>query len=212
MHNVHRLLLTVVAGFLLGFSVIACGSQPQSQPAQSQSQGSMGMNHAGAGHSTTDPKAPFDQQFIDMMVPHHEGAVAMAKVAQSRAEHSEIRQLADAIVSSQDTEVQQMKSWRKAWYGSDQTPAMASMPMLPEMKSDMGNMAEDVQKLQTASPFDKAFIDTMIPHHESAIEAAKIAQQRATKPEIRQLAADIIAAQEREISQMREWRNKWYPG
>ncbi|MFN8473857.1 MAG: DUF305 domain-containing protein [Anaerolineae bacterium] len=170
------------------------------------------MNHALAGHSTTDPKAPFDQQFIDMMVPHHEGAVAMAKVAQSRAEHSEIRQLADAIVSSQDKEVQQMKSWRKAWYGSDQTPAMASMPMLPEMKSDMGNMAEDVQKLQTASPFDKAFIDTMIPHHESAIEAAKIAQQRATKPEIRQLAADIIAAQEREISQMREWRNKWYPG
>ena len=216
MQNIQRLLLTMVAGLLLGFSVIACGSQPQSQPqsqpVQSQPQGSMGMNHAAAGHTTTDPKAPFDQQFIDMMAPHHEGAVAMAKVAQSRAEHPEIRQLADGIVSSQDKEIQQMKSWRKAWYGSDQTPAMANMPMLPEMSSSMGNMAEDVQKLQTASPFDKAFIDAMIPHHESAIEAAKIAQQKATKPEIKQLAADIIAAQEKEIGQMREWRNKWYPG
>ena len=79
MQNIQRLLLTMVAGLLLGFSVIACGSQPQSQPVQSQSQGSMGMNHAAAGHTTTDPKASFDQQFIDMMVPHHEGAVAMAK-------------------------------------------------------------------------------------------------------------------------------------
>ena len=210
MHNLRSLSIIVIVGLVLSFTLIACSQQAQTT--QTQSQPSMGMNHAAAGHATTDPKAPFDQQFIDMMVPHHEGAVAMAKVAQSRAEHPEIRQLADAIVSSQDKEIQQMKSWRKAWYGSDQTPVMANMPMLPEMKSDMGNMAEDVQKLQSASSFDRAFIDVMIPHHASAIEAAKIAQQKATKPEIKQLAADIVAAQEREIGQMREWRNKWYPG
>ena len=41
--------------------------------------------------------APFDRQFIDMMVPHHEGAVEMAKIAQQRAQRPEIKQMADAL-------------------------------------------------------------------------------------------------------------------
>lgn len=195
--------LRVLIVLVLGLALTACSQTSQT---------GMGMDHAAAGHTTTDPKAPFDQQFIDMMVPHHLGAVEMAKVAQARAERPEIRQMAEAIVRDQDREIQQMRGWRKAWYGSDQTPDMAKMPMLPEMRSNMGNMADDVKKLQSAAPFDKAFIDAMIPHHESAVEAAKIAQQRATKPEIKQLAGDIIAAQEREIAQMREWRKAWYGG
>ena len=200
--------LTVLLVMVLSLVLSGC-----SQPTQSSTgMGNMGMDHAAAGHGVTDAKAPFEQQFIDMMVPHHEGAVEMAKVAQARAERPEIRQMAEAIISAQDREIQQMKGWRKAWYGSDQTPTMANMPMLPEMRTSMGNMAEDVQKLQTASPFDKAFIDAMIPHHEAAIEAAKIAQQRATKPEIKQLAGDIITAQEREIAQMRDWRKAWFGG
>ena len=173
---------------------------------------SQGMDHAAAGHGVTDAKAPFDQQFIDMMVPHHQGAVEMAKVAQQRAERAEIRQLAEAIIRDQNREIEQMKGWRKTWYGSDTTPGWEKMPMLPEMKTNMGNMADDVKKLQTATPFDKAFIDAMIPHHEAAVEGARIAQQKATKPEVKKLAQDVITAQEREIAQMKEWRKAWYGG
>lgn len=198
--------LTVLLIIALSPALSGC-----SQPTQSSTgMGNISMDHAAAGHAVTDAKAPFEQQFIDMMVPHHEGAVAMAKVAQARAERPEIRQMAEAIISAQDREIQQMKGWRKAWYGSDQTPTIANMPMLPEMRTNMGNMAEDVKQLQAASPFDKAFIDAMIPHHEAAIEAAKIAQQRATKSEIKQLAGDVVAAQEREIAQMRDWRKAWF--
>src|SRR5438874_277769 len=42
-----------------------------------------------------------DELFIDMMVPHHEGALAMARIAQQRAEHPELRQLAEDILRSQ---------------------------------------------------------------------------------------------------------------
>lgn len=182
--------------------------------AQSGNMGaSSGMDHAQTGSPMpkTDASVPFDQQFIDMMVPHHEGAVAMAKVAQQRAERPEIKQMAEAIISDQEREISQLKSWRKSWFGSDQTPGMDKMPMLDGMDHSMaGNMADDVKKLQTATPFDKAFIDAMIPHHESAIAAAKLAQQKATKPEIKGLAQAIITAQEREIAQMREWRKAWY--
>jgi uncharacterized protein (DUF305 family) len=162
--------------------------------------------------------APFDQQFIDMMVPHHQGAVEMATIAQQRAEHPEIKQLAEAIIRSQDAEIAQMKGWRKAWFGSDQTPPMNRMPMLPGMAGHGGHgasmdMAADVEKLRTApEPFDRAFIDAMIPHHQDAIEASKAAATRAQREEIKALAREIVDAQQREIDQLRQWRQAWFPG
>ena len=168
------------------------------------------------GSTTT---ASFDQQFIDMMVPHHEGAVAMAEIGQARGEHVEVTQMAEAILRTQREEIDQMKAWRKAWFGSDQTPPMSQMPMVPGMGgghaahggSGTMNMAADVEALRNApEPFDLAFIDAMIPHHQSAIDAAKAAGTRAERPEIKQLAQEIIAAQQREIDQMRQWRASWY--
>lgn len=159
--------------------------------------------------------AEFDQQFIDMMVPHHEGAVEMAKVAQQRSQRPEILALATNIIASQDAEIGQMRAWRQAWYGSSETPPMSQMPMLHEGSAGQAmmamNMAEEVEALRNAAePFDRAFIDAMIPHHESAIEAARMAQQRAVHKEIRDLAVAIIADQQREIDQMRQWRQAWF--
>ena len=163
--------------------------------------------------------ATFDQQFIDMMVPHHQGAVEMAKVAQQRAQRPEIKRMAEEVIRAQDAEIAQMKAWRKAWFGSDQTPPMEKMPMVEGMGGQHGaaghgstmDMAADAEKLrQAGEPFERAFIDAMIPHHESAIAAAKAAQSRAQRDEIKKLAGEIVTAQEREIAQMKEWRRAWY--
>ena len=171
---------------------------------------------AGCGMTkkTTDG---FDVQFIDMMVPHHQGAVAMAEIAQQRAERAEIAQMANAIITAQEAEIARMKGWRQDWAGSDQTPPMDKMPMVPGMGSHGGhggstmNMAADVEQLRGApGPFDHAFIDAMIPHHRSAIEAAKAAETRAERSEIKELAANIIADQQREIAQMESWRDAWF--
>ena len=160
----------------------------------------------------------FDAQFIDMMVPHHQGAVEMAKIAQQRAEHLEIAQMADAIIAAQEGEISQMKAWRLAWFGSDETPPMEQMPMVPGMGGGHGahgggtmNMAADVEVLRIApEPFDKAFIEAMIPHHQSAIDAAKAAESRAERAEIKELARAIITDQQREIQQMQQWVRDWY--
>lgn len=164
--------------------------------------------------------ASLDQQFIDMMVPHHQSAIAMAEVALTRAERAEIKTLAGAIISAQKGEISQLKEWRKAWFGSDQTPGMDAMPMLPGMEmpgmsmgGSMGSttdMTADVAALKTANPFDKAFIEAMTAHHKTAIAAAKIAAAQATRPEIRTLAGQIIAAQQAEIDQMAAWLAAWY--
>jgi uncharacterized protein (DUF305 family) len=157
----------------------------------------------------------FDAQFIDMMVPHHEGAVGMAKIAQQRAEHPEIAQMAEAVITAQEGEISQMKVWRLEWFGSDETPPMERMPMAPGMGGHGGhgtmNMAADVEALRTApEPFDRSFIEAMIPHHQSAIDAAKAAETRAERAEIKMLAQAIITDQQREIEQMQQWLQVWY--
>ncbi|WP_437505213.1 DUF305 domain-containing protein [Sorangium sp. So ce1099] len=197
------------AGRLLAVLVIAGGSVLVNACSKSSSDGHGEHQATGGGETAA---APFDRQFIDMMAPHHEGAVMMAETAQERAEHPELKAMADDIIAAQNQEISQLKSWREQWYGSAETPPVDQMPMLPGMEHDaMRNMVDMNEELRTAEPFDKAFIDAMIPHHEMAIDAAEAAQQEAEHAEIRTLASGIIEAQQREIDQMKAWRAEWYP-
>jgi uncharacterized protein (DUF305 family) len=57
----------------------------------------------------------FDLEFIRQMVPHHEGAVTMAKELLAIEAHAELKTLAESIVRTQTAEVEQMKDWQKDW-------------------------------------------------------------------------------------------------
>lgn len=165
--------------------------------------------------------ADLDQAFIDMMVPHHQAAIEMAKIAQDRATHEELRSMADGIITAQEAEIAQLREWRQAWFGSSDTPGMDAMPLLPGMDMpgmegmEMGgtmDMTKDIEDLRTAEPFDKAFMESMMEHHESAIAAAEIIDASTQRSELKQVAADIIEAQQAEIDQMQGWLDAWYPG
>jgi len=60
--------------------------------------------------------AEFDLRFLNAMIPHHEGAITMAKDVLSKSKRPEIKKLAQDILTSQQKEIDQMKEWRKAWY------------------------------------------------------------------------------------------------
>lgn len=61
--------------------------------------------------------ARYEQRFIDMMIPHHEGAIMMAEHALKHATRPELRQMAEKIIKAQEKEIEQLKQWRKEWYG-----------------------------------------------------------------------------------------------
>jgi uncharacterized protein (DUF305 family) len=66
------------------------------------------------------------------------------------------------------------------------------MEMSQEQMRGMG-MTTDPHKLANWDPFDKAFIDAMIPHHQSAIEMAQVASEKSKNPQIKELAGNISA-------------------
>ena len=83
------------------------------------------------------------------------------------------------------------------------------MEMSQQQMRGMGVMV-DPQQLANREPFDRAFIDAMIPHHQSAIEMAMVAREKSAIPEVRELAENIVSAQQKEIEQMTRWRQEWY--
>ena len=169
--------------------------------------GSMGMGSGGMARQMVMENGKYsDKAFIDAMVPHHQGAIAMAEVALKNAEHEEIIQLSRNIISSQQAEIEELKSIKQEEFGTSNVP----MEMSPEQMRGMGMMM-DPQQLANQKPFDEAFIDAMIPHHQSAIEMAQVALENSDNPKIKDLQQNIISAQQREIEQMTQWRQQWYP-
>ncbi len=201
-------------------ALASCGGSGGGQgDANKQGGGGMaGMDHGSDGSMGAMDSGPMaaqemvmvdgeysDEAFIDSMVPHHRGAVGMAEAAIVNAEHPEIRTLAEEIVSAQEAEIQELRAIKEEEYG---TPKVARGMDASRMEA-MG--MTDPQALADKRPFDKAFIDAMIPHHESAIEMAGVAVESSENPRIREIAEGIVEAQEKEIAQMREWREDWYP-
>lgn len=151
----------------------------------------------------------YDHRFIDMMIPHHEGAIMMAKDAQQKTNRPELKKLAQSIITGQQTEIDQMNEWRAKWYGASTQKGMANRD---EMMQHMSAMSDGmVRNLgQRDADYEHRFIDMMVPHHEGAIRMAEDALSKATHPEIKNLAQNIIGAQKKEIAEMGRWRHQWY--
>jgi uncharacterized protein (DUF305 family) len=182
------------------------GNEPGGGGHGQMDHGSMGMGSGGMAKQMVMENGKYsDKAFIDAMVPHHQGAIAMAEVALKNAQHEEIIQLSRKIISSQQAEIEELKSIKQEEFGTSNVP----MEMNQEQMRSMGMM--DPQQLANKESFDKAFIDAMIPHHQSAIYMAQVASEKSKIPEIKDLAQNIVSAQKQEIEQMRHWRDQWYP-
>lgn len=193
---------------LLAFTLLvlaACaqpgtGATPASDDSASTTEMDLSTPMAGMDHDAmADEALPFDAQFIDSMIEHHQGAIAMAEQAQAQAEQAELRALADAIIAAQTKEIAQMSEWRQAWY--------PDLPPTGGMGMEMGEM---MISADAGVPFDQRFIEAMISHHQGAIAMAQTAQTQAEHAEIKELAGAIITAQQAEIEQMQGWLKAWY--
>ena len=153
-----------------------------------------------------------DRHFIEQMIPHHDGAIAMATVALKKATRPEIKTLAAAIVKDQNNEIGDMRNWYQDWFQTA-VPKGDLSPMGGGMMSGSGmhmGGQEDMQALGNANDFDKAFIEAMIPHHQLAVMMAQMLRSGTNRPEMLSLANNIIESQSKEIREMQSWYESWY--
>jgi uncharacterized protein (DUF305 family) len=174
--------------------------------------GATGDHNAAGAPSAPASAAPglehnqADLTFAQSMIPHHQQAVEMADLAQTRASDPKVKALADKISKAQGPEITTMSGWLAAWGGPG-----ASMPA-GESHGDMGEMgtmpgmmtAEEMAGMQSATgaAFDRIFLQMMIKHHQGAVEMARTEQQQGLNPDAKALAATVERDQTAEIAEM----------
>jgi uncharacterized protein (DUF305 family) len=148
-----------------------------------------------------------DVAFATNMIPHHQQALEMAKLAAARASNSQVKDLADGIAKAQDPEMETMAEWlRKCRHPVPPTTGTDSGHSgMPGMMSD-----EEMKNLTgaTGPDFDRTFLQMMIRHHQGAIEMARTEQADGQNPEAKTLAENIAADQTAEITEMQSLLGK----
>ena len=158
-------------------------------------------DRAGTKQSTVaSAEVPFDRAFIDAMVSHHETAIELAREAKEAGLNDpELVKIANNILTTQQAEIDQMLEWRERWFGSsEREPEVAALEVLGLSPAEAG-MEHSTADVATADNVDQAFAGSMIGHHTGAIRMADLAREKADHDELKELAGDIISAQQREI-------------
>ena len=167
-----------------------------------------GHSMGGSASSATASAAPHhsnqDVMFAQLMIPHHQQAIEMAKLAGSRAKGPEVKALARQIEQAQDPEIKTMTGWLTQW--GAQVPEGGGHGM-DHGGGGSGMMSpEDLLRLEDASGarFDQMFLTMMIEHHEGAVTMAKAQQAKGTFVPAKTMAEAIITTQTAEIAKMRQ--------
>jgi uncharacterized protein (DUF305 family) len=150
------------------------------------------------GHSTADV------EFAQMMIAHHQQAVEMSTVAESRAADAEVKTLAVKIRSAQEPEIITMAGWLTSWSRPTAQPGGHDMPGMGGMPGMMSG--DELKQLHaaTGADFDRMFARMMISHHEGAIQMANDVLSKSADPQVKAFAQQVVTAQTTEVDQLRK--------
>ena len=112
---------------------------------------------------------PFDLQFIDTMIHHHDGALEMAKGIIATTKRAELKTFAQKIIDDQTKEIATLKGWRDQWFAGKPSALNMEMPgMMDSMKKEMSKLSSS-----KGNAFDQATNEKIITHHNEADTMAK---------------------------------------
>lgn len=172
------------------------------------------------GMASAKPTGDPDIDFCSVMVPHHEGAVNMARVLLLYGRDKAVRNFAQKIIANQTNEIRLMERLLKKYDEASLTSAefaTASATMSADVsekrqadieaagRKAMASMMAAMEKSPMTGEPDKDFVTLMIPHHEGAVVMAEAARPLIKNPAMKSLAEEIITEQRYEIQFMESW-------
>ena len=201
--------LTGLAGALLAGTLVLTGCSSDSTEG-----GMSGMSDNSPADASTD--AAFndaDVAFAQGMLPHHEGAIEMARLATGRAADLRVRDLATQIEAAQALEIDTLNSWLDQWgVTATASPSSSGSGMdgmdhsghgSDDMREDMG-MDLDALAAMSGPDFDRRFLTQMITHHQGAVAMAETEIADGQYPGAIAMAESIRDNQNTEIDQMHD--------
>lgn len=181
----------------MGLALSACGGS-----SDNDADGTSGSSGQAAKFNDADV------EFAQQMIPHHEQAIEMAKIAETRAGSDEVKSLAADIEAAQGPEIETLEGWLESW-GEDVPSGEMDHGDMNHGSSDEGGMAgmmdeEDMKSLEDASgaEFDRMFLQMMIEHHEGAVAMAETEVQDGENADAIAMAQKVISDQQAEIDLM----------
>jgi uncharacterized protein (DUF305 family) len=141
--------------------------------------------------------------FLQLMIPHHQGAVEMAKYEVTYGKNIEMIQLAKSIIAEQQIEIQMMKKLL-----SSQHSIEVNNDLSADWAATMNTMMKDMPQGNELKNVDMAFAKVMLPHHQAGIDMAKVLLQHGNDYAVKRMAESIISSQQIEIEQMKHYINK----
>jgi uncharacterized protein (DUF305 family) len=158
----------------------------------------LGLAGCGGGTEPAEtPGNPVDRAFVSEMIPHHEAAVDMARMAEDRGRSPFVRNLAREIVRTQEQEIEILRERDRRLAEAGVQRGSLDVP------EDRRGMDHEAAGLEGVEDFDRAFLEMMIPHHEGAVRMARAQIEGGQDPALKGLSRAIIDAQRREIREMR---------
>lgn len=145
-----------------------------------------------------------DTAFAKSMLGHHRGTVDMAQIQLKYGTDAEMRALAEDIIDNQQLKIDTMRRWL-ASHPDAAEPKPNTEAMQQAYTDDIEDMYEDMEKGITASVADIAFARSMLSLHVGAVDMALIQLKYGTDEEMRDLALQIIDAQQRRIQTTENW-------
>ena len=204
--NVLKIIALVVSVFVLGLVIGKVAGDDRGFCERSSHMGGMfGHDSDGKGDGRGDGRGksdadPDDVMFSTMMIPHHEQAVEMSTLAETRSTNKDLLALAAQIKAAQAPEIELMQSWLKEWDVSDMGGMHDHM--------NMGGMLNGAQMVELenakGAEFDKLFLTGMIAHHEGAIDMANDVMKNGSDDRVIELAKSIVESQTAEIELMKD--------
>jgi uncharacterized protein (DUF305 family) len=153
-----------------------------------------------------------DIDFLRGMIPHHQGALEMADVQQQYGQDGTVKFFTNKVKRDQTKEIRWMHLLRQTLEYENQLNPLVDAASIEANKAVNHAMHQNMKGPMTDNA-DIDFMTGMIPHHQGAVEMAKVVLEHGKDKRVKDLARAIINAQTTEITAMEKWlsRLKWRP-
>jgi uncharacterized protein (DUF305 family) len=143
-----------------------------------------------------------DVSFAQQMMGHHKQALELTDLARDRSTDPALLELSAAIAAAQGPEIGQMAAMLRSW-GQDPDAGMDHSGHM-SMPGMVDPATMDRLRSLNGKEFDTLWLESMISHHQGAVEMAKAEIANGDNAEAKQLAERIVTAQQAEIDQMKQ--------